>query len=331
MDPLVNVIIATRNRPNYLREAIASALASTYRKIEVIVTDDGGPPENERIALSFRDPRLRYRRNRKPLGIGRNHLAAFKEIRGEYFALLNDDDRWSEDFLETLLSRLSDDGGLSVAFSDHYVIDAKGDIDPTKTEQSSRVWRRDCLAEGVHRPFSRIGLVDKSVPMALATLVRTESVDWADFPSEDVAYDLWLVYLACRKGLGAYYHSGRLNYYRVHDSNATAIAAEYLKTVEIETYALLLRDSSLSELHRMFRREYAVAKTDLGLSLILQRRAPEARAHLLEAMRLGDPARASVAFTLSLLGRSLSVKSLRLTQQLRRRTKGDKQQFGRHT
>jgi glycosyltransferase involved in cell wall biosynthesis len=321
MDPLVNVIIATRNRPKYLREAIGSALASTYKKIEVIVSDDGGPPDNEKIARSFRDPRLRYRRNRRPLGIGFNHLAAFREIRGEYFAVLNDDDRWSENFLETLLSYLSNDGELSIAFSDHYVIDSKGEIDAKRTEENTRRWRRDRLTGGRHKPFGRIGLVDKSVPMALATLVRTASIDWTDFPPEDVAYDLWLVYLACRNGRGAYYHSERLNYYRVHDSNATAIASEYLSTVEVSTYALLLRDTSLSEFHHFFRREYAIAKTQLGMNLILQRRAPEARTHLLQAMRYGDPARASVAFTLSLLGKSLSVRSLQLVQQLRQRTK----------
>jgi len=320
MDPLVSVIIATRDRPQYLGEAIASALASTYKNIEVIVTDDGGPPENEKIVLAFRDSRLRYRRNRTSVGIGANHLAAFKEIRGEYFAVLNDDDRWSENFLETLVSHLVHDNDLSIAFSDHYVIDAKGDIDAKGTEESTRRWRRDRLTPGVHKPFSRIGVLYKSVPMAVSTLVRTGSIDWTDFPP-DVLYDFWLVYLACRNGHGAYYHSERLNYYREHNSNATAAAPEYLSIATISTYALLLRDTSLSEFHTIFRRDYAIAQRRLGMNLILQGRAPEARAHLLKAVRHGGPARASVAFTLSLLGRSLSAKSLQLTQQLYRRTK----------
>ncbi|MGH7843223.1 MAG: glycosyltransferase, partial [Candidatus Binataceae bacterium] len=44
--PRVSVLIATHNRPAYLRGAIASVLASSYADFEVIVSDDAGPPCN---------------------------------------------------------------------------------------------------------------------------------------------------------------------------------------------------------------------------------------------------------------------------------------------
>src|SRR6266446_7032504 len=41
MTPLVSITIPTFDRPHYLKEAIDSALAQTYRNIEVLVFDNG--------------------------------------------------------------------------------------------------------------------------------------------------------------------------------------------------------------------------------------------------------------------------------------------------
>lgn len=40
-NPLVSIMIPTYNQSKYLEEAIESALAQTYRPLEIIVSDDG--------------------------------------------------------------------------------------------------------------------------------------------------------------------------------------------------------------------------------------------------------------------------------------------------
>ena len=61
--PRVSVIMPVYLRQQYLRQALESALAQTYRDIEIIVTDNGPSPEIERLVRSYGDPRLRYRHN----------------------------------------------------------------------------------------------------------------------------------------------------------------------------------------------------------------------------------------------------------------------------
>lgn len=40
-NPLVSVVIPTRNRPNLLLRAIQSALTQTYQQLEIVVVIDG--------------------------------------------------------------------------------------------------------------------------------------------------------------------------------------------------------------------------------------------------------------------------------------------------
>lgn len=93
--PLVSVILPTFNRAALLREAIESALAQTYRNLEVIVIDDGSVDETPRVLaeLSARDPRVRtFRQDNAGVSAARNHALALSQ--GDYIAYLDSDDIW---------------------------------------------------------------------------------------------------------------------------------------------------------------------------------------------------------------------------------------------
>lgn len=53
--PKVSIVIPVYNGANYLREAIVSALAQTYKNVEIIVVNDGSTDhgETEQIAQSY--------------------------------------------------------------------------------------------------------------------------------------------------------------------------------------------------------------------------------------------------------------------------------------
>ena len=58
--PLVTVVIATYNRSEVLRYALASALGQTYRRLEVLVVGDACTDDSERVVAGFGDPRVTW-------------------------------------------------------------------------------------------------------------------------------------------------------------------------------------------------------------------------------------------------------------------------------
>jgi hypothetical protein len=115
-DPLVTIRIPTFDRgPLVVRRAISSALAQTYRNLEVLVVGDGATPETVEAIAAVRDPRLRFVNVPRPdypddperrwQVAGTNAVNHALEIaRGAWIAPLDDDDEFTPDHVELLLS-----------------------------------------------------------------------------------------------------------------------------------------------------------------------------------------------------------------------------------
>ncbi len=288
--PLVSVVIATYNRPAYLRSAIASVVSGDYRNVEIIVTDDLGTDVNREIAAGFADTRIVYHRNQTRPGAGSNHFQAFRNlVSGEYVSILNDDDEWEPSFLSKLVPGLVDNPGVVIAFCDHYLMDENGRIDLAATEENTRRWRRDVLSPGLHQPFWRC-LADESLPISQASVIRRDAIDWQDFPAEvDVFWDLWLGYLACRTEKACYYLPERLTRYRFHSGSLTTTGSGRGGLGLIYVYSRLIAVPELAALRSGLKRKCASAHLSHGLFLLQKRRAREARKHIWNAMLLMGP------------------------------------------
>lgn len=99
----VSVVIATHQRRDACREAVASALGQTRPPLEVIVAVDGSDDGTAEMLAEWgaRDPRVRSVVLDPPAGRPappRNHAIA--QARGRWVAFLDDDDTWREDKLE---------------------------------------------------------------------------------------------------------------------------------------------------------------------------------------------------------------------------------------
>ena len=219
--PLVTFTIATyKSDPIHLAEAIGSALGQSWENVEIIISDDSPDPTLGELVGQYTDPRIIYQHNSPRLGVALNHWSAFRQAKGEFIAVLNHDDRFEDTFLERLTPPLIDDPTLALAFCDHWVIDTDGQRRVDATERHSADWGRASLSAGVVRPFFNL-FTTQTIPLAMGTVFRRSLLP-EHLPTEvGPAYDLWLTYLLCREGLGAYYLPDRLANWRVHASNLT--------------------------------------------------------------------------------------------------------------
>ncbi|HYD88943.1 MAG TPA: glycosyltransferase family A protein [Vitreimonas sp.] len=89
----VSVIVPTRDRPNYLRQALASirALEGPDLEIEILIGDNGACPQTQLIAEEFGARRVEAREG-EGASVARN--AALRAATGDYIAFLDDDDCW---------------------------------------------------------------------------------------------------------------------------------------------------------------------------------------------------------------------------------------------
>lgn len=94
-DPLVSIIIPVYNSKRWIGRTLASALAQTYRRIEIVVVDDGSTDDTADIveAIAARDKRVRLFR-RPHAGVSATRNFGISQARGELIAPLDSDDLW---------------------------------------------------------------------------------------------------------------------------------------------------------------------------------------------------------------------------------------------
>lgn len=241
MIPAVTVIVTVYNRTQYLREAVQSVFAQTFRSFEIIVTADSANDEIKTICESFQRPEMRYRRNPVTLGVALNLRAAMAEAQGKYIAVLNDDDMWEPEFLEKLVRPLEQDSSRVLAFCDHWMMSGDGKVDAAQTDRVSRYYQRASLPEGEVADFQTFAFVQKGVPLAMGALFRKDAVDLDLIVTEvSGAYDYWIACLLAASGKAAYYVPARLTKYRVHEAMETARLAPDKQENLVYIYRTLL-------------------------------------------------------------------------------------------
>lgn len=120
--PLVSVGLPTFNRPLLLARALGNLQNQTYKNIEIIVSDDCYPSEdNKKVCDEFtlQGLRIKYHRPEKNLGGPNNHKRVLDLASGKYFFWASDDDQWDKNFISAGVLALETNthiGGWSPSF-----------------------------------------------------------------------------------------------------------------------------------------------------------------------------------------------------------------------
>ena len=105
--PEITIVLPVYNGERFLREAINSVLAQTFRDFELWVCNDGSTDGTVAIADSYDDPRVRRIDNPRNMGLVATLNRAFGMVQSPFIARMDDDDLWEPDKLERQMALLA--------------------------------------------------------------------------------------------------------------------------------------------------------------------------------------------------------------------------------
>jgi glycosyltransferase involved in cell wall biosynthesis len=215
--PLCSVIVPAYNIERYVAEAVGSALAQTYRPIEIVIVNDGSTDgTHDALAPYLGEPEVVYvqEENRGLAGARNRGLAT---SRGSLVALLDGDDVWMPERLERCVGRLFDDASLGWVTSDCYVIE-----DDVRTRR--RYHRYD---DGTVPPEGQLDEIGYRNFVCVWAVIRRELFDRHGTFDESLRraedYDLWIRFLLGGERVG--FVEDPLGWYRLRSDSLSADAA----------------------------------------------------------------------------------------------------------
>jgi glycosyltransferase involved in cell wall biosynthesis len=126
--PKVSVVLTTYKRAHLLPATIESILAQTFGDFELVISDDCSPDETEKVSREYEraDPRVRYRRGEKNVGMPGNLNAGIQASSGEYVANLHDGDVYEPTLIERWSAALDACPRAAFVFNAYRGLDSNG-------------------------------------------------------------------------------------------------------------------------------------------------------------------------------------------------------------
>jgi glycosyltransferase involved in cell wall biosynthesis len=280
-------VIPVRNGLPDVLDAVESALAQVLPPQEVLVADDGSTDGGaEAIESRFgADPRAPVRVLRGPFGgaaAARN--AGWRAATAPWVALLDADDVWAPDKLETAARTLARAPRADWFFSDGSFRTLDGALLPSWLELYA-----DVAEDYVGAPLAALLEVNfvltSSVVVRRAALEAVGGFDASLTHAEDL--DLWI--RLARRGAAAASRRALVRYQ--HREGGLTRQVERRLAGDQVLFERLAADPTLPQgLRRAARLRYAVVRYKLALAALRDGRAGEARARLRDAWLFPDRA-----------------------------------------
>jgi glycosyltransferase involved in cell wall biosynthesis len=173
----ISICIPAYHAASFLPETLASVKAQTFREWELIVVEDGSDDGVRSIVETFAKnviQSVRYMRHEQNKGLPAARNTAMSASRGEFIALLDSDDLWTVDHLETCLKALEKTGADLACSASELFEDQTGRIDEIRTPNAAEIssmplslYRRNFMQPSAvvfrRAAFARIGGFDESL------------------------------------------------------------------------------------------------------------------------------------------------------------------------
>ena len=129
--PLVSIIMLLYNNVQYLKSAIESVKAQTYKNWELVINDDRSTDGAYELALVFAktDKRIRVSRNDRNIGTVKNRKKTYSLTKGELVCHLDNDDMLERWALEEMVNAFAQQPLTMLLYSDIVQIGKKNEVE----------------------------------------------------------------------------------------------------------------------------------------------------------------------------------------------------------
>lgn len=125
--PRVSIGLPVYNGENFIRDALNSVLAQTFKDFELIISDNASTDATEEICREYatQDSRIHYYRQEQNLGAAPNFNRVFELSQGEFFKWIAHDDTCSPTFLEEAVAIFDNNPDITLCYSKPKIINAQ--------------------------------------------------------------------------------------------------------------------------------------------------------------------------------------------------------------
>ncbi len=128
---MISVVIPLYNKEAYITATIESVLAQSFQDFEIIIVNDGSTDGSVAKVKAFTDNRIRLiHQENGGVSVARNR--GIEEAKYEWVALLDGDDLWKPEYLQTLWNLHLKYPECRVCATNYEFMDHTGRVTPTK-------------------------------------------------------------------------------------------------------------------------------------------------------------------------------------------------------
>jgi len=276
--PLISICVPAFKAEKHLAETLESVRAQTLADWEMIVTEDGSKDATESIVRAFAQTvpqQVTYHRHDPNRGLPATRNHGISLARGTWIALLDSDDLWTTDHLESFASRIArNDADLVHAGSLLFDSDTGRELET----------RAPSAEETAGFPLSLY--VGRYIIQPSSVLLRKELWEKVGGFNPDFRYvedrEMWL---RCARAGGRFAYTGKITCrYRKHG----AALSRHSEPMAIATARVCEQHVDWDRLPRTLRRrETAEAWTAAG-RLVLRQNPKAATGYFRRALRYGS-------------------------------------------
>lgn len=228
--PKISVIMNCFNGETYLREAVESALAQSYRELEIIFWDNQSTDRSAEIVRSYSDSRIRYFYADRHTTLGEGRNLAVAQASGEWIGFLDCDDIWLPNKLSEQVALIQSDPSNKpgIVYGRSYRMQANlPDSDVLAPLLPGR------LPEG--KIFEQLLTIGDFIPLVSALVLRAAYHAVGGVPDRFQAAEDYYLFVAIAERYETRAQENFCSKVRIHGNNLTHRSKRiiYLETIEM--------------------------------------------------------------------------------------------------